>query len=75
MPRAELRDELGRLLRLLPVRSAAERNGSGPEVDLAGFRPFSFLSSLVERVGEIGAARHGSRRRVGAPGAARRRPP
>jgi acetyl-CoA carboxylase carboxyl transferase alpha subunit/acetyl-CoA carboxylase carboxyl transferase beta subunit len=54
--RAGLRDELARLLRLLPVRSAAVAEGSGPEVDLAGFRPFSFLSSLVERVGEIGAS-------------------
>jgi len=55
VPRAALRDELARLLRLLPVRSSAELNGTGPEVDLAGFRPFSFLSSLVERVGELGA--------------------
>ncbi|MGZ8514227.1 MAG: acetyl-CoA carboxylase carboxyltransferase subunit alpha [Candidatus Limnocylindrales bacterium] len=53
--RPALRDELSRLLRLLPVRSSAESNGSGPEVDVAGFRPLSFLSSLAERVGEIGA--------------------
>jgi acetyl-CoA carboxylase carboxyl transferase beta subunit/acetyl-CoA carboxylase carboxyl transferase alpha subunit len=53
VPRADLRNELGRLLRLLPVRSSTEADGSGPETDLAGFRPLSFLSSLVERVGEI----------------------
>jgi acetyl-CoA carboxylase carboxyl transferase subunit beta len=54
VPRAELRNELGRLLRLVPVRAAVERDGSGSDADLAGFRPFSFLSSLVERAGEIG---------------------
>jgi len=54
VPRAGLRDELARLLRLLPVRVSDDVNGAGPEVDLAGFRPLSFLSSLVERVGEIG---------------------
>ncbi len=53
--RPALRDELARLLRLLPVRSAVELDGAGPEVELAGFRPFSFLSSLAERVGELGA--------------------
>ncbi len=53
--RPALRDELARLLRLLPVRSSGELNGVGPEVDLAGFRPFSFISSLVERVGELGS--------------------
>jgi acyl-CoA carboxylase subunit beta len=59
--RPALRDELARLLRLLPVRAAEGLDGTGPEVDLAGFRPFSFLSSLAERVGEIGAfdAGHG----------------
>jgi acyl-CoA carboxylase subunit beta len=52
--RTELRDELARLLRLLPVRTL---NGFGvppQEVDLPGFRPLSFLTSLVEKVGEIG---------------------
>jgi acetyl-CoA carboxylase carboxyl transferase alpha subunit/acetyl-CoA carboxylase carboxyl transferase beta subunit len=53
VPREGLRDELARLLRLLPVRESGDLNGSGPEVDLAGFRPLSFLSSLVERVGEF----------------------
>ncbi len=52
--RPGLRDELTRLLRLLPVRSEVDRDGTGQEVDLAGFRPFSFLSSLADRVGEIG---------------------
>jgi acetyl-CoA carboxylase carboxyl transferase subunit beta len=54
--RPGLRDELARLLRLLPVRVAPDGDGAGPEVDLAGFRPFSFLSTLAERVGEIGAS-------------------
>ena len=53
--RPALRDELARLLRLLPVRSAPGLDGTGPQADLAGFRPFSFLSSLADRVGELGA--------------------
>jgi acetyl-CoA carboxylase carboxyl transferase alpha subunit len=54
VPRPELRDELARLLKLLPVRSSAGSDGTGPEVDLAGFRPLSFLTSLVEKVGDLG---------------------
>ena len=59
--RPALRDELVRLLRLLPVRRVGEVDGTGPAPDLAGFRPFSFLTSLAERVGEIGVfdADHG----------------
>src|SRR5262245_44123640 len=54
--RSELRDELSRLLHLLPVRA----DPSPPVVpavpvdaEPAGFRPLSFLSSLAERVGEL----------------------
>jgi acyl-CoA carboxylase subunit beta len=55
VPRAGLRDELERLLRLLPVRTVATAPGYAPlDVDLDRFKPLSFLSSLVERVGEIG---------------------
>ena len=51
--RPDLRDELAALLRLLPVRSALPA-GTPPDIEgeTAGFRPFSFLSSLAERVGE-----------------------
>ncbi len=55
VPRAALRDELARLLRLLPARAMNGSGGPPAEVDLAGFRPLSFLTSLVERVGEMGA--------------------
>jgi acetyl-CoA carboxylase carboxyl transferase subunit beta len=53
--RANLRNELARLLRLLPVPSQAEPSGIPPlEVDLERFSPRSFLSALAEKVGEIG---------------------
>ena len=51
--RADLRDELIAMLRLLPVD--AEPNGAPPAdlgIEAAGFRPFSFLSSLADRVGD-----------------------
>jgi acyl-CoA carboxylase subunit beta len=51
--RADLRDELIAMLRLLPVD--AERNGALPAdlaIEAPGFRPFSFLSSLADRVGD-----------------------
>jgi len=57
VPRAGLRDELARLLRLLPARDV-----DGPparatlDVDLDRFHPRAFLSSLVEKVGELGLA-------------------
>jgi acetyl-CoA carboxylase carboxyl transferase subunit beta len=55
VPRAGLRDELARLLRLLPARPPEAVPGYAPlDVDLDRFRPLSFLSSLVEKVGEIG---------------------
>ncbi len=50
--RPELRDELTRLLRLLPARGV-----TAPPVDLEddvpAFRPLSFLSSIADRVGEL----------------------
>ena len=51
--RPELRDELVALLRLLPAR-AEPIPGTSADLDIEtpGFRPFSFLSSLAERVGE-----------------------
>jgi acetyl-CoA carboxylase carboxyl transferase subunit beta len=54
--RPGLCDELGHLLDLLPVRDLLDDLGTGPlELEAAGFRPFSFLSSLAERVGERSA--------------------
>ena len=54
--RPALRDELGHLLELLPVRDLLDDLGTGPlDVEAPGFRPFSFLSSLAERVGERSA--------------------
>ena len=51
--RPELRNELTALLHLLPVRST-DPVGALPAIEgeTAGFRPFSFLSSLAERVSE-----------------------
>ena len=50
--RADMRDELMHLLRLLPVG-----NGDAPvepvEEDVPAFRPLSFLSTLADRVGEL----------------------
>jgi acetyl-CoA carboxylase carboxyl transferase beta subunit/acetyl-CoA carboxylase carboxyl transferase alpha subunit len=50
--RADLRDELARLLRLLPAQGSA-----APIVDAAAdvpaFRPLSFLSTIADRVGEM----------------------
>ena len=54
--RPDLRDELARLLDLLPVRDLA--GGPSPaamDVGTPGFRPFSFLTSLAERVGDRAA--------------------
>ena len=53
--RANMRNELARLLRLLPAAALAAPPGYPPlEVDLDRFSPRSFLSALVEKVGEIG---------------------
>ena len=49
--RPELHDELASLLRLLPARgSFAEPE---PEEDVPAFRPFSFLTTIADRVGEL----------------------
>ena len=54
VPRAELRAELTGLLHLLPVRDDATGTALAQiDGEPAGFRPFSFLSSLAERMGEI----------------------
>ena len=51
--RPELRDELIALLRLLPrPRRGRPRHAADLDIETPGFRPFSFLSSLAERVGE-----------------------
>ena len=51
--RPDLKNELAALLRLLPVRNGAASAIPGPlDEDTIGFRPFSFISSLAERVGE-----------------------
>jgi acetyl-CoA carboxylase carboxyl transferase subunit beta len=51
--RPDLKDELAGLLRLLPVRNGGGAALPGPlDSDTLGFRPFSFLTSLAERVGE-----------------------
>ena len=54
VPRSELRAEVTGLLRLLPVRENPVAAAPTPiDGELAGFRPFSFLSSLADRVGEF----------------------
>ena len=53
--RPELRGELAHLLKLLPPRPSLVPATTQPlDVDLDRFRPLSFLSSLVEKVGELG---------------------
>jgi acyl-CoA carboxylase subunit beta len=49
--RAELREELASLLRLLPARGTFEE--PDPIEDVPAFRPFSFLTTLADRVGEL----------------------
>jgi acetyl-CoA carboxylase carboxyl transferase subunit beta len=53
--REDLRGELSALVRLLPVRDGIADASLGPDDDVAGFRPLSFLSTIAERVGEIAA--------------------
>jgi acyl-CoA carboxylase subunit beta len=60
--RPSLRGELSALLRLLPARDGAAASAAPVEADLPGFRRFSFLSSLAERVGERAAGGDDSRR-------------
>jgi acetyl-CoA carboxylase carboxyl transferase alpha subunit/acetyl-CoA carboxylase carboxyl transferase beta subunit len=51
--RANLRDELVGLLRLLPVRDpSGDAGSSSTDGETPGSRRFSFLTSLTERVGE-----------------------
>ncbi len=55
--RVDLRDELVRLLRLLAPRAVSEEIGRAPlGTDFDRFRPLSLLTSLVEKVSEIGSA-------------------
>ncbi len=49
--RPELHDELASLLRLLPARGSLEE--PEPEEDVPAFRPFSFLTTIADRVGEL----------------------
>jgi acetyl-CoA carboxylase carboxyl transferase subunit beta len=51
--RADLRDELVRLLDLLPVRNGLHEPEPDPADDVPAFRPLSFLSTIADRVGEI----------------------
>ncbi len=57
--RPDLRDELVALLRLLPVRPDGPVSVPPADADLAGFRPFSFLTSLAERVGDLAGGDQG----------------
>ena len=49
--RPELHDELASLLRLLPARGSFDE--PEPEEDVPAFRPFSFLTTIADRVGEL----------------------
>ncbi len=49
--RSELHDELASLLRLLPPRGALQE--PEPEEEILAFRPFSFLTTIADRVGEL----------------------
>ena len=49
--RSELHDELASLLRLLPARGTVEE--PEPIEEVPAFRPFSFLTTLADRVGEL----------------------
>jgi acyl-CoA carboxylase subunit beta len=49
--RSELHDELASLLRLLPARGTFEE--PEPIDEVPAFRPFSFLTTLADRVGEL----------------------
>ena len=59
--RPDLRDELAALLQLLPVRSEDPAGTPATiEGETPGFRPFSFLTSLAERVGDRGTGEDAS---------------
>ncbi len=49
--RSELHDELASLLRLLPAKGTVEE--PEPIEEVPAFRPFSFLTTLADRVGEL----------------------
>ncbi len=49
--RPELHDELSSLLRLLPARGSFEP--AEPIEEVPAFRPFSFLTTIADRVGEL----------------------
>ena len=49
--RSELHDELASVLRLLPARGTFQE--PEPTEDVPAFRPFSFLTTLADRVGEL----------------------
>lgn len=53
VPRADLRDELARLLHLLPVRGVAATLPAPDDADVPAFRPLSFLSTIADKVGDI----------------------
>jgi acyl-CoA carboxylase subunit beta len=50
--RAELHDELARILRLLPARGSFASTEPTDEA-LPAFRPFSFLTTIADRMGEL----------------------
>ena len=49
--RSELHEELASVLRLLPVRGSFE--SAEPVEEIPAFRPFSFLTTIADRVGEL----------------------
>ena len=49
--RSELHDEMASLLRLLPPRGVQVE--PEPEEEIPAFRPFSFLTTIADRVGEL----------------------
>jgi acetyl-CoA carboxylase carboxyl transferase beta subunit/acetyl-CoA carboxylase carboxyl transferase alpha subunit len=52
VPRAELHDELASILRLLPARGSFTQP-EPIEDSVPAFRPFSFLTTIADRVGEL----------------------
>ena len=52
VPRAELHDELASILRLLPARGSFTQ-AEPIDDSVPAFRPFSFLTTIADRVGEL----------------------